>query len=556
VFPGENKTLMAEESSNAHVSQAGAKSLGEERDAANANANAKGGDQAAKSADASPSGATGGAAAVDGDAHAAEADEAGNSFGFGLLRFAYWAVFFFAVPFLLAGLFVWALTPPSGVEVQGTFAWLQNAVREQPVPIVIVAFTMFETAVWFGRHKLPLASRVYPALPDGVQAELRSSFERARGLIDEAARLLRAHGKGLSEKLRADVDASLAALEASMRKRPFLEADFAEALVRAEEQVDLKLGPWRKSEFREYFESIAIAIGIAMTLRQFAAEAFKIPSGSMIPTLQVGDHIFVNKLVYGPTLPFTRSRIYTRMPPERGDVMVFQFPEHPEVDFIKRVIAIPGDTLEAKNGHPWINGWEVPHCFVGVYSYAESEAQSRHEGDLYTEFLGDEAYLTLYERANSAFPETHGPFKVAPGEAWVMGDNRHNSHDSRMWFGGQGGGVPFANIKGRAAFVWLRMGDRGIQWGRFGAPVMGRPRLPPAMQHLEGGLTKCLKERPPVDKTEPPPPGKFPLMTAQSAHAAPPAPAAPALSGGFAPAAGAPSSSAEAPLFPMPLQQP
>jgi signal peptidase I len=444
-------------------------------------------------------------------ASAIDASEPRPSGASRLLRLVYWVVFFFVIPFALACLLVWALTPPSGLEPQGAFAAVQNIVREQPVPIVIVCFTLFETAIWFARHKLPLAAYAYPPLPPGVGAELRPSFERARALIDEATRLMEGPGKDLAKKHKETVRDALGDLESAMETRPFEEGAFSEALLRAEEVVDGKLGAWRKSELREYLESIGIAVAIAVAARQFAAEAFKIPSGSMIPTLQVGDHIFVNKLVYGPTLPFTRSRIYTRMPPERGDVMVFQFPEHPEQDFIKRVIAIPGDVLEARNGHPWLNGWEVPSCFVGVYSYAEPETQTRHQGDLYVEFLEDEAYLTLYDHTAGAFPETQGPFKVAEGEVWVMGDNRHNSHDSRMWFGGQGGGVPFANIKGRAAFVWLSMGDKGIQWGRFGAPVMGRPRLPPAMSHLEGGLTKCLKERPPLDKTQPPPPGRGPI---------------------------------------------
>src|SRR5207249_5880382 len=115
-----------------------------------------------------------------------------------------------------------------------------------------------------------------------------------------------------------------------------------------------------KSTFREYAEAIIMALVLALFIRTFIVQAFKIPSGSMIPTLQVGDHIFVNKFTYGPAIPWTKKRFWTAMPPRRGDVMVFAFPEHPEQDFIKRVIVIPGDKLEAKNGHPWINGWEVP----------------------------------------------------------------------------------------------------------------------------------------------------------------------------------------------------
>jgi signal peptidase I len=247
---------------------------------------------------------------------------------------------------------------------------------------------------------------------------------------------------------------------------------------------------------------------VAFGLRAFVVEAFKIPSGSMIPTLQVGDHIFVNKFSYGPAIPWTHTRLWKNMPPKRGDVIVFAFPEHPEQDFIKRVIAVEGDRLEAKNGHPWINGWEVPSCRVGSFSYNETDAaNTRHDGDLFVEYLGEESYLTFYDHASGIFPEYQGPYIAQKGTVWVMGDNRNNSHDSRMWYGGQGGGVPFENIRGRALFVWLSVSDNGIDWSRLFAPVMGRPRLPPAMRGALGAdLERCIAARPPIDKTTPPPP--------------------------------------------------
>jgi signal peptidase I len=128
----------------------------------------------------------------------------------------------------------------------------------------------------------------------------------------------------------------------------------------------------------------------------------------------------------------------------------------------------------------------------------------RRDGDLFVEYLGDEAYLTLFDHA-SALNEYQGPYDVKPGEVWVLGDNRNNSHDSRAWWGGQGGGVPFPNIKGRALFVWLSVAESNIDWTRLGAPVMGKPRLPKAMKHLEPAIEKCMRERPPLDKTTPPP---------------------------------------------------
>lgn len=432
------------------------------------------------------------------------------------LRTLYWALWFGVVPFALACVLVWALTPASGVEREGIFGWLAEHVRDQPVPFGIVTFTLFEMALWTVRHHLPLAYHAHPPLRDGLPRRMRAPFEKARALIEEAEAIFNKHEKAITEDLssneRQSLRADLDALDEAMHEVPFDEEAFLDALVRADGEVDTKLGRWRKSELREYTESIVIAIMVAMALRAFVVEAFKIPSGSMIPTLQVGDHIFVNKFTYGPAIPWTQSRLWTDMPPKRGDVIVFSYPEHPEQDFIKRVIAIPGDKLEVRGGHPIINGWEVPSCRAGTYTYAETQGGYTHEGELFVEFLGDEAYLTLYDR-QSLQNEYQGPFYVKPGEVFVMGDNRHNSHDSRMWFGNTGGGVPFANIKGRALFVWLSVSEK-IDWSRMFAPVMGRPPshgplpgMAPAMKALEPAIETCLRERPPLEQTQPPPSG-------------------------------------------------
>ena len=448
-----------------------------------------------------------------------------------LLRSLYWLVWFALVPIVLACLLVWALTPPSGVDRGGALGWIEGVVREQPVPMGIVIFTLFEMALWAARQLLPLASHAHTPLRTDLPSAMRNPFERARALLDEADMILQKHAKSvvrdLTVKEREKLTVDLDGLRAAMDKTPFDEDGFVDALVKADGEVDVRLGRWRKSEVREYVEAILMATLVAFGLRAFVVEAFKIPSGSMIPTLQVGDHIFVNKFSYGPAIPWTKTRLWKNMPPHRGDVMVFAFPEHPEQDFIKRVIAIPGDKLEAKNGHPWINGWEVPSCRVGIYSYNDVDPVAmRHEGELFVEYLGDESYLTFYDHASGMFPEYQGPYLVAkpgdpctpherscgddgkePGQVWVMGDNRNNSHDSRMWFGGQGGGVPFENIRGRALFVWLSVSDNGVDWSRLFAPVMGRPRLPPAMRPtLEADLDKCLAKRPPIEKTTPPPP--------------------------------------------------
>ncbi len=423
-----------------------------------------------------------------------------------VLRLVYWVVWFGALPIVLASLLVWALTPPSGADVSGLLGTVESWVRAQPVPIGIAFFTFFELAVWAVRLELPLARHAHPPLRSDLPPNARADFEKARALLEEAALILSKNEKAvvryLTPKERQAVRAELGDLREAMERVPFDTEAFRSALSNADGKVDIHLGRWRKSEAREYGEAILMAVAVAFALRAFVIEAFKIPSGSMIPTLMVGDHIFVNKFSYGPAIPYTRARVWTNMPPRRGDVMVFAFPEKPEQDFIKRVIALPGDKLEAKNGHPIINGWEVPSCKVGAWSYQDIDSVQRHEGELFVEYLGDESYLTFYDRASGVYPETQGPFHAKLGEVWVMGDNRNNSHDSRMWWGGQGGGVPFENIRGRALFVWLSLGDAGLDLSRLGAPVMGRPRLPPSASSLQAQLDQCLRSRPSV--TNPP----------------------------------------------------
>jgi len=247
----------------------------------------------------------------------------------------------------------------------------------------------------------------------------------------------------------------------------------------------------------------------------------------MIPTLMIGDHIFVAKYAYGPLLPYSDTRLYSRLPPARADVMVFKFPERKEDDFIKRVIALPGDKLEVLDGRPIINDWLVPHCYVGRLSPKFGAA-----GELYVEYLGDKSYLTMFESKPTVRACQHkrdcagtkecvagrcgrrqGPYpsrgkRIAKDEVWVLGDNRNNSHDSRSWRDGLGGGVPLENIKGRAMFVWLSWHPGGdFAFSRLFTSVMGPPRLPKGIPaSLLKSLNKCLQQRPPVAKTTPPKP--------------------------------------------------
>ena len=405
----------------------------------------------------------------------------------------------------------------------GSATGLRGFVGEQQVPATIVFFAVFAIVIYRFRHALPLASQVGLGYRRDVPASARARYEDSRALIDEARRILRVHEREVARELTAsERDATLGALrnleKAITRKRFDVEA-FDAAHVRADRLVGEHLYRWRKGELREYTESILIAIAVALLLRAFVVEAFKIPSGSMIPTLMIGDHIFVNKLAYGPLVPMTDTRVYTRLPPARGDVMVFKFPENKEHDFIKRAIAVPGDVLEAVSGRPVINGWLVPNCYVGPYRSEQRNA------DLFIEYLEDKAYFTLYEDKPDDTACTsddqcaaglgckggvcglvQGPFHVGDEEVWVMGDNRNNSHDSRSWNRNKGGGVPFENIKGRATFVWMSFGPGGgIASDRLFVNVMGEPTLPAGNASLQAAVDKCLASRPPREKTTPPP---------------------------------------------------
>ena len=179
--------------------------------------------------------------------------------------------------------------------------------------------------------------------------------------------------------------------------------------------------PIRKSAAREWVESIVIALLLALFIREFFVQAFKIPSGSMVPTLLVGDRLMVNKLRYGPRIRFTDKRLPGFSKEKRGDIIVFIFPENPKRDFIKRLIAFGGETVEIKDGDIFVNGKPVADPVLNkIYYY--------NRGD--------------YGQAGQVI-------KVPEGHVYVLGDNSASSHDSRFW-----GFVPEANIIGRAEFIY------------------------------------------------------------------------------------------------------
>jgi signal peptidase I len=220
-----------------------------------------------------------------------------------------------------------------------------------------------------------------------------------------------------------------------------------------------------KSFFKEWVEPFLIAAVVALFIRQFSVEAFKIPSGSMIPTLDIGDHLLVNKFIYGPRIPFTDTRIFTWKEPQRGEIIVFKYPENESKNFIKRVVGVPGDKREIKNGRMFINDQPVPIIARGTFEEREQGTGSHYyeKPRLFEEQLGIVKHEIQYLRDQSNYD--FGP-KLVPAESvFVMGDNRDNSQDSRFW-----GFVKYEKILGRALIIyWSWDGDgRWLRWERIG----------------------------------------------------------------------------------------
>ncbi|HLD99060.1 MAG TPA: signal peptidase I [Bdellovibrionota bacterium] len=219
----------------------------------------------------------------------------------------------------------------------------------------------------------------------------------------------------------------------------------------------------RKKWIIENLTSLVLALFIVFMIRSSVVEAFKIPSGSMIPTLLIGDHIFVNKFAYGFKIPFsdlvTDHPIYVvkRDPPKRGDVIVFMYPKDESFYYIKRVVGIPGDTVEIRNKVLYINQQMVARDVVTgpaadkVFKSLDDPKYSSTNLDLFTERLDKADHMILLDK-NSFMGESHGPITVPPDNLFVMGDNRDFSNDSRFW-----GFVPMRNVKGKAMVIWLSL---------------------------------------------------------------------------------------------------
>ena len=210
----------------------------------------------------------------------------------------------------------------------------------------------------------------------------------------------------------------------------------------------------------EYAKFLFPVVLIVFLLRGFIAEPFRIPSGSMLPTLEVGDFILVNKFAYGVRVPVWNQKIFGSSIPERGDVVVFRYPEDPSIDYIKRIIGVPGDEVAYYNKVIYINGKEMPQGEMGKYQQDGSYVQYTR----YTENLKTVNHDVLKTNNVGA-----GDFvvKVPANRYFAMGDNRDNSRDSRVW-----GFVPDENLVGEAFLIWMNWSSEGgLKWKRLGSVI-------------------------------------------------------------------------------------
>ncbi|WP_353572956.1 signal peptidase I [Candidatus Albibeggiatoa sp. nov. BB20] len=207
---------------------------------------------------------------------------------------------------------------------------------------------------------------------------------------------------------------------------------------------------------------------IVLILRSFLVEPFRIPSGSMMPTLLVGDFILVNKFAYGIRLPVLNTKVLPISEPERGDVVVFRYPEDPTTPFIKRVVGLPGDTVHynRETKHLYINGEIVSQEKISTY-HGVGSGSNMTGADLRVEHLPNAEHQILVVPKHPT-PIVYNQFVLPEGQYFVLGDNRDNSRDSRYW-----GTVPEQNLIGKAFFIWMNLdwSNGGVSWDRLGTKI-------------------------------------------------------------------------------------
>lgn len=349
-----------------------------------------------------------------------------------------------------------------------------------------------------------------PIDPKHYKAFIKQVAQRAAHLADHGKRLLDRHGKRLSEPVREELAQQFMALQQASaafkaQGRGHTTATPQDtALLHAVDHfgagIDTHLGQYRKSVAREYVEAIAWAVVLTLIIRAFVFEAFQIPTGSMIPTLQIHDHLFVNKFIYGLKIPFTRIKFFDIRAPKPGEIVVFEYPydDDPDSsgkDLIKRVIGVPGDRVRLKDNQLYVDDKPIARKVISKDADCGQESAFARRCEVARECLGGVVYATQHHVPLPAGQEGNdtpdwplatfdagrfGPharvyslpendknfpnFEVPAGHVLVMGDNRDNSKDGRFF-----GLVPLEVIKGKAGVFWWAYKDVRYlpDWGRL-----------------------------------------------------------------------------------------
>jgi signal peptidase I len=403
---------------------------------------------------------------------------------------------FVVIPTLLAGLTLRDLVPPPGGE-----GW-QNVVgkigNQYPVPFAFALFLLFAGLIRYWHVHIPRGAywtNVPVAWAARIERREVPAYVAALELVDALARdrVGRELSVRLSREQASAFEARRADLLSALERFDVARLRSADRALRA--LAEPALAAYRRRETALLFGGLALASAAALALRLRVVEAYQVLGGSMLPALSSGDRIVVSKLAYRRGVAPSRAELNPL--PRRGDLVVFQNtlgegPEH----IVKRVIALPGDTVKMNGDHPLINGWVVPNCDAGLYVYPVVDGAIR--GRLRIEFLGDHAYGVILG-PGVAMPS---PYVVKPGELFVLGDNRTNSTDSRTW----GKGVPFEAIEGRGeSFLLATRRNGSVDFTGFRTPLDRRMAVEGIdAQAVEEGIARCLSDWP--TNTRPPEP--------------------------------------------------
>lgn len=290
----------------------------------------------------------------------------------------------------------------------------------------------------------------------------RNERREGRLLLREGRRVARRYGHRLTTAQRGELAERNQALAQAIAER----GDVAATRSTLQSLLDDELVFTRKSTARQYVELVGGVVFVAILLRSLVVEAYRIPSGSMLPTLQVGDRIWVNKLVYGVDIPFTHVKLAMHYrTPRRGEIIVFDAPRDDKT-LIKRVVAVAGDKVEVRDEVVYVNDRPVARRALGktrVHDFDEvNDTWSESDDEAWQETMGAATFTTLHDTVVGG--RNQAPTIVPPDSLFVMGDNRDNSSDSRYW-----GFVPLDLVRGQAMFVWWSFGEpEGFRTARVG----------------------------------------------------------------------------------------